>query len=99
VEIKLHSPLDPKTNPLARELSYIFQVEKVNVKTPILFINSDNKRFLLAKIAERGSENPFLCAVFTEDRELLELIHLLLLNSQQSKVLLQAFPLKTLATK
>ena len=90
VEIKLHSPLDPKVNPLARELSYIFQIQKVNVKTPILFINSDNKRFLLARLAARGSEQPFLSAMFTEDTELLELIHLLLLNSY-NKVLL-AFP-------
>ncbi len=81
VEIKLHSPLDPKISPLARELSYIFQIQKVNVKTPILFINSDNKRFLLARLAARGSQQPFLSAMFTEDKELLDLIHLLLLNS------------------
>ncbi len=92
VEIKLHSPLDPKVNPLARELSYIFQIQKVNVKTPILFINSDNKRFLIARLATRGKQQPFLCAMFTEDKELLELIHLLLLNNQ-NKILLQAFPL------
>ena len=92
VEIKLHSPLDPKVNPLARELSYIFQVQKVNVKTPILFINSDNKRFLIARLAKRGSQQPFLSAMFTEDKELLELIHLLLLNNH-NKILLQAFPL------
>jgi hypothetical protein len=46
VEIKLHSPLDLKLNPLACELSYIYQIQKVNVKTPILFINSDNKVLL-----------------------------------------------------
>ena len=92
VEIKLHSPLDPKVNPLARELSYIFQIQKVNVKTPILFINSDNKRFLIARLASRGTPRPFLCAMFTEDKELLELIHLLLLNNH-NKILMQAFPL------
>jgi len=92
VEIKLHSPLDPKVNPLARELSYIFQVQKVNVKTPILFINSDNKRFLIARLARRGNQQPFLSAMFTEDKELLELVHLLLLNNH-NKILLQAFPL------
>lgn len=90
VEIKLHSPLDPKISPLARELSYIFQIQKVNVKTPILFINSDNKRFLLARLAVRGCEQPFLSAMFTEDKELLELIHLLLLNSYNKMLL--AFP-------
>ena len=93
IEIKLHSPLDPKANPLARELSYIFQVQKVHVRTPILFINSDNKRFLLARLATRGSKLPFLSAMFTEDKELLDLIHLLLLNSH-NKILLQAFPLR-----
>ena len=67
-------------------------MQKVNVKTPILFINSDNKRFLIARLAARGTPIPFLCAVFTEDKELLELIHLLLLNNH-NKILLQAFPL------
>ncbi len=97
VEIKLNSPLDPKINPLARELSYIFQIQKVNVKTPILFINSDNRRFLLAQIAVRGSEQPFLSAMFTEDKELLELIHLLLLNSY-NKMLLTFPPYKNRET-
>lgn len=91
VEIKLYSPLDPLSNPLARELSYIFQVKKVAVKTPILFINSDNKRFLLARIAPRGSERPFEAAIFTEDDDLLNLIHLLLVNSNKA-LLMQAFP-------
>ena len=91
VEIKLYSPLDPLNNPLARELSYIFQVKKVNVKTPILFINSDNKRFLLARIAPRGSERPFEAAIFTEDDDLLNLMHLLLVNSNKA-LLMQAFP-------
>ena len=83
--------LDPLSNPLARELSYIFQVKKVPVKTPILFINSDNKRFLLARIAPRGSERPFEAAIFTEDDDLLNLIHLLLVNSNKA-LLMQAFP-------
>jgi sugar-specific transcriptional regulator TrmB len=83
VEIKLYSPLDPRVNPLARELSYIYQVKKVAVNTPILFINSDNKRFILAKLAPRGSEKPFESAMFTEDIELLDLICLLLVNGQR----------------
>ena len=68
-----------------------FQIQKVNVKTPILFINSDNRRFLLAQLAVRGSEQPFLSAMFTEDKELLELIHLLLLNSYNKMLL--TFPI------
>ena len=92
VEIKLYSPLDPRVNPLARELSYIYQVKKVAVNTPIMFINSDNKRFILAKLAPRGSENPFESAMFTEDIELLDLICLLLVNGHK-EILLKALNL------
>ena len=92
VEIKLYSPLDPRVNPLARELSYIYQVKKVEVNTPILFINSDDKRFILAKLAPRGSENPFESAMFTEDMELLDLICLLLVNGHK-EILLKALNL------
>lgn len=92
VEIKLYSPLDPRVNPLARELSYIYQVKKVAVNTPILFINSDNKRFILAKLAPRGSEKPFESAMFTEDIELLDLICLLLVNGHK-EILLKAINL------
>lgn len=87
VEIKLYSPLDPRVNPLARELSYIYQVKKVAVNTPILFINSDNKRFILAKLVPRGSEKPFESAMFTEDIELLDLICLLLVNGHKEILL------------
>ena len=87
VEIKLYSPLDPRVNPLARELSYIYQVKKVAVNTPILFINSDNERFILAKLVPRGSEKPFESAMFTEDVELLDLICLLLVNGHKEILL------------
>lgn len=83
VEIKLYSPLDPKVNPLARELSYIYQVKQVEMETPILFINSDNKRFILAKLAPRGAEKPIESAMFTEDKDLLDLVHLLLVDGQK----------------
>ncbi|MBN2335495.1 TrmB family transcriptional regulator [Candidatus Bathyarchaeota archaeon] len=92
VAIKLYSPLDPRVNPLARELSYIYQVKKVEVNTPILFINSDNKRFILAKLEPRGAENPFEAAMFTEDMELLDLICLLLVNGHK-EILLKALQL------
>ena len=87
VAIKLYSPLDPKTNPLARELSYIFQVKKIEINTPILFINSDQKRFLLARLAERGSETPFEAAMFSNDTQLLTLICLLMVNSKEKTLL------------
>ncbi|MFH0849515.1 MAG: helix-turn-helix domain-containing protein [Candidatus Bathyarchaeota archaeon] len=83
VKIKLYSPLDPKVNPLARELSYIYQVKQVEVETPILFINSDNKRFILAKLAPRGAEKPIESAMFTEDTDLLDLVHLLLVDGKK----------------
>ena len=83
VEIKLYSPLDPKVNPLARELSYIYQVKQVEVETPILFINSDNKRFILAKLAPRGAEKPIKSAMFTEDKDLLDLVHLFLADGKK----------------
>ncbi|MCW4050208.1 MAG: hypothetical protein NWE89_10795 [Candidatus Bathyarchaeota archaeon] len=87
VTIKLFSPLDPKVNPLARELSYIYEVKKVKVQTPILFINSDSKRFILAKLAPRGADKPFQTAMFTEDPELLDLICLLLVNGHEKTLL------------
>jgi len=74
-------------NPLARELSYIYLVKKVEVDTPILFINSDNKRFILAKLASRGSEKPFESSIFADDTELLSLICLLLVNGHQDMLL------------
>jgi sugar-specific transcriptional regulator TrmB len=83
VEIKLYSPLDPKVDPLARELSYIYQVKQVEVETPILFINSDNKRFILAKLAPRGAEKPIESAMFTEDKDLLDLVHLFLADGKK----------------
>ncbi len=52
VEVRLCSPLCPRTNPLAKELAYLFKVKKVEVSTPILFINIDHRRFVLAKLDE-----------------------------------------------
>ena len=52
---------------------------------------SDNKRFLLARIAPRGSERPFEATIFTEDDDLLNLIHLLLVKINKA-LLMQAFP-------
>jgi len=87
VEVKLYSPLDPKHNPLARELSYIFQVKQVEVETPLLFINSDHKRFLLAKIAPQINEAPFESAIFSDDTTLLQLVSLLLVDGKKKALL------------
>jgi sugar-specific transcriptional regulator TrmB len=91
VEIKLYSPLDPKHNSLARELSYIYQVKQVEVATPLLFINSDHRRFLLARIASQGRENPFESAIFSDDKTLLQLVSLLLIDGK-NKALLNLLP-------
>lgn len=83
VAVKLYSPLNPRLNPLARELSYIYEVKQVDVATPVLFINSDNERFLLAKLAHEGSENPYQSAIFSDDKTLLSLVCLLLMDSKK----------------
>lgn len=82
VEVKLYSPLNPKTNPLARELSYLFDVKTVDVVTPMLFIDSDHKQFLLAKIAKRGDERLLDSAIFSDDPTLLHMISLLLKDGE-----------------
>lgn len=84
VEVKLYSPLDPKSNPLARELSYLFEVEKVEVVTPVLFIDSDHRRFLLAKTAKQGHEKRLDSALFSDDPALLSLISLLLMDEKKA---------------
>jgi sugar-specific transcriptional regulator TrmB len=57
-KVELNSPLDPRTNPLARELSYLFKVKKLNISTPVLFIDSDHERFVLARMAKPGGRAP-----------------------------------------
>lgn len=86
VEVKLYSPLDPKHNALARELAYIYQVKQVDVETPLLFINSDNRRFLLAKVAPNGGERPFESAIFSDDQVLLKLVSLLLIDGKSKSL-------------
>ena len=77
VEVRLCSPLNPRTNPLARELSYLFEVRKVEVSTPILFIDSDHRRFVLAKLDEQDMTAAIEFAVFSDDPTILSLMSLL----------------------
>ena len=84
IDVKLYSPLNPKTNPLARELSYLFEVERVDVATPVLFLDSDHKRFLLAKIAKPGDERRLESAIFSDDPTLLSMISLLLMDEKKA---------------
>lgn len=85
VDVRLYSPLDPKTNSLARELSYLFEVKKVDVATPILFIDSDHRCFILAQLAKQMRETPLQSAIFSDDPILLSL----LLVDEKNKPLLK----------
>jgi len=87
IDVKLYSPLDPKTNPLARELSYLFEVERVDVRTPVLFIDSDHQRFILAKIAKSDEERHLESAIFSDDPLLLSMVSLLLMDEKKRSFL------------
>ena len=82
VEVKLHSPLDPKKNPLARELSYLFEVEMKDIATPVIFIDSDHESFLLARVMKKGDEKQLESAIFSDDPGLLSMISLLLMDEK-----------------
>jgi len=85
VDVKIFSPLDPKANPLARELSYLFDVRKVDISSPLLFVDSDHKSFILAKVTDINGDDPLEAAVFSNDENLLAIIHLIissLMNGQ-----------------
>lgn len=84
IDVRLCSPLNPKTNPLARELSYLFKVEMGDVATPVLFLNSDHQRFLLAKIAKYDDERHLEAAILSDDATLLSMISLLLMDEKQA---------------
>jgi sugar-specific transcriptional regulator TrmB len=85
VDVRIFSPLDPKANPLARELSYLFDVRKVDISSPLLFVDSDHKSFILAKVTDINGDDPLEAAVFSNDENLLAIIHLIissLMNGQ-----------------
>jgi len=86
IDVKLYSPLNPKTNPLARELSYLFEVEKVGVATPVLFLDSDRQRFLLAKIVKYNDERHLKSAIFSDDSTLLQMLSLLLVDEKKASL-------------
>ena len=86
IDVKLYSPLNPKTNPLARELSYLFEVEKVGVATPVLFLDSDSQRFLLAKIVKYNDERHLKSAIFSDDSTLLQMLSLLLVDEKKASL-------------
>jgi len=87
VEVKLYSPLDPRTNPLARELSYLFEVKKIEVDTLLFFMESDHMHFLLTKIGMQDEQITLAPAIFSDDPTLLSLISLLLINQSRNKAI------------
>jgi sugar-specific transcriptional regulator TrmB len=80
IRVTLHSPLDPRTSALARELSYVVQVNKVDFKAPVIFINSDDEQFLLARIASKEEAHFFEDSIFSGEEELLALFSITLLE-------------------
>jgi sugar-specific transcriptional regulator TrmB len=85
VDVRIFSPLDPKASPLARELSYLFDVRKVDISSPLLFVDSDHKSFILAKVTDINGDDPLEAAVFSNDENLLAILHLItssLMNGQ-----------------
>jgi len=82
IRVTLHSPLDPRTSSLARELSYVVQINKVDFTAPIIFINSDDEQFLLARIASKEGTHLFEDSFFSEE-EILALLSMTLLNPER----------------
>ena len=80
IRVSLYSPLDPKTSSLARELSYVVQINKVDFTAPVLFINSDDEQFLLARITSREGADLFEDSIFSGEEELLALLSMTLLD-------------------
>jgi len=83
IQVILHSPLDPRTSSLARELSYVVQISKVDFTAPVIFINSDDEQFLLARIASREGTCFFEDSIFSGEEELLALLSMTLLKPEK----------------
>jgi len=80
VDVRVYSLLDPNENPLARELSYIFDVRKDDILAPLLFVDSDHKNFILTKVTDINSDEPLESAIFSNDESLLTILHLITSN-------------------
>ena len=83
IRVSLHSPLDPRTSSLARELSYVIQVNKVDFTAPVIFINSNDERFLLARISSKDGAHVFEDLIFSGEEELLALLSMILLDPER----------------
>jgi len=82
VEVKIFTSADPSTNALARELSYLFEVKRVDDR-PILFVESDGRIFIIAKVSKRGDNNILEDALLSEDASILATLRLLLIDAEK----------------
>jgi len=80
VKVTLLSPLDPKKSPLARELSYVCKVKKIDFRLPLLYVCMDHRRFILSRMTPNDleMESDYDTAIFSEDTSLLSIISFLL---------------------
>ena len=62
-------------------------MEKVEVETPILFIKSDGRRFILAELYEQINNSHLISAIFSDDPILLSMITLLLNDGKKGAIL------------
>ena len=79
VKITCCTNIDPRTDKLARELNYELHVKPLKVESPIFFLNRDDEEFFLAKLAPKGSEDPFESAIFSNDESLVKLLSLIVM--------------------
>lgn len=75
--VKIYSPLDPKTNSLARELNYVHDVFQIEVQSNVFLLNSDNSKYILAKTLPRNDDQIFELAIFGESPEIVHLLDLI----------------------
>jgi len=87
VKVNFLSPLDPEKQLLARELSYICDVESVDFRLPLLYVGIDHSRFMLMKMIPNSLEveSESDVALFSEDPTLLSMISSLLLGYASSR--------------
>lgn len=74
VEVEILSPLHPHTNPLARELSFLFEVRRAPLDAPLLSLISDDERLFLARVEAEDHGEGFGEAIYSEDQTLIRLL-------------------------
>ena len=62
-------------------------MKKVEISTPLLFIDSDNRRFVIAKLDEQDMTATIEFAVFSDDSIILSLVSLLTVDMKRRSTL------------